>query len=200
MRQPAPSVASRMASFQDGIEKMLWPEKRDKDPVLGDKVPGLIDRTTTESYIRIASGYLPGHLQNWGPWLLPRLFKDDVGFELGPIPRGTPVSLIANLLVRPEEMNFLDSWRHKREVAPWSSSSSSGSPRSGRRRRIPPSANPTARAPRTRFARSPPGPMRLSKCPDYLVNRGHYFGTGHDDEPGLSDTDKRALIEFLKTF
>jgi hypothetical protein len=34
----------------------------------------------------------------------------------------------------------------------------------------------------------------LSKCPDYVVNRGHYFGSN------LSDTDKKALIAFLKTF
>jgi hypothetical protein len=34
----------------------------------------------------------------------------------------------------------------------------------------------------------------LSKCPDYIVNRGHYFGTQ------LSDADKNALIAFLKTF
>ncbi len=34
----------------------------------------------------------------------------------------------------------------------------------------------------------------LSKCPDYVVNRGHYFGTQ------LSDADKQALIAFLKTF
>ena len=37
---PSPSVEARMASFQDSIEKMLWPEKRDKDSLLGDKVPG----------------------------------------------------------------------------------------------------------------------------------------------------------------
>jgi hypothetical protein len=45
--------------------------------------------------------------------------------------------------------------------------------------------------------------LELSKCPDYVVNRGHYFGTSYlkdKDEPGLSDDDKRALIEFLKTF
>ena len=43
--------------------------------------------------------------------------------------------------------------------------------------------------------------LALSKCPDYIVNRGHYFGTSYSkDEPGLSDEDKRALIEFLKTF
>jgi hypothetical protein len=34
-----------------------------------------------------------------------------------------------------------------------------------------------------------------------VVNRGHYFGTDQfKEEPGLGDDDKRALIEFLKTF
>ena len=50
-----------------------------------------------------------------------------------------------------------------------------------------------------------------------MVNRGHYFGTDYlepaerddataraqvltDRGPGLSDADKRALIEVLKTF
>ena len=40
-----------------------------------------------------------------------------------------------------------------------------------------------------------------------MVNRGHYFGTDmlkdtedFPGEPGLSDSDKKALIEFLKTF
>jgi hypothetical protein len=41
----------------------------------------------------------------------------------------------------------------------------------------------------------------LSKCRDYVVGRGHYFGTDYfKEEPGLNDSDKRALIEFLKTF
>ena len=56
--------------------------------------------------------------------------------------------------------------------------------------------------------------LELSKCPDFVVNRGHYFGTEEfnkteglsDDEKffgkeaALSDEDKTALIEFLKTF
>ena len=41
-----PSVEARMRVFKASIEQMLWPEKRAKDPVLGDKVPGVIDRTT----------------------------------------------------------------------------------------------------------------------------------------------------------
>ena len=42
--------------------------------------------------------------------------------------------------------------------------------------------------------------MALSKCPDFVVNRGHYFGTGYGRGQPLSDADKRSLIEFLKTF
>jgi hypothetical protein len=46
--------------------------------------------------------------------------------------------------------------------------------------------------------------LEMSKCNDFVVNRGHYFGTSYldkkENEPGLSDDDKQALIEFLKTF
>ena len=51
------------------------------------------------------------------------------------------------------------------------------------------------------FANLVPKLLELSKCPDYVVNRGHYFGTSYfQEEPGLSDDDKRALIEYIKTF
>jgi len=43
--------------------------------------------------------------------------------------------------------------------------------------------------------------LSLSKCRDFVVNSGHYFGTNlQADEPGLGDADKRSLIAFLKTF
>ena len=67
-----------------------------------------------------------------------------------------------------------------------------------------------------RKIRRPEGaaPERSAKCPDFVVNRGHLFGTeafneqehlSEDEkafgtEPVLSDEDKRALIEFVKTF
>ena len=59
------------------------------------------------------------------------------------------------------------------------------------------------------------GPLlKLSKCPDLVTNRGHYFGTvqfndqdglskdeqSFGKEPELSDDDKHALIALLKTF
>ena len=38
-----------------------------------------------------------------------------------------------------------------------------------------------------------PDLLAISKCPDFVEDRGHEFGAD------LSDTDKRSLIEFLKT-
>ncbi len=39
-----------------------------------------------------------------------------------------------------------------------------------------------------------PDLMKISKCPDFVLDRGHTFGAD------LSDQDKRALIEYMKTF
>jgi hypothetical protein len=42
--------------------------------------------------------------------------------------------------------------------------------------------------------------FEMSKCPDYVINKGHYFGTDlFTEEPGLSDAQKMDLIAFLKT-
>ena len=46
-----------------------------------------------------------------------------------------------------------------------------------------------------------PDLLALSKCPDFVVNKGHYFGTAlFTEAPALSDDDKWALIEYVKTF
>jgi hypothetical protein len=39
-----------------------------------------------------------------------------------------------------------------------------------------------------------PDLIAMNNCPDFVEDKGHYFGTD------LSDADKRALIEYLKTF
>jgi hypothetical protein len=194
---PDPSVAGRMDSFQDSIEKMLWPEKRERDSVLGDKVPGVIDRTTELSYIRIKPGYLPDFLKGWSEWLLPSVFGDN-GFELGPIPRGTPVGLLANLMVRPEGLGGWARVKHDRELLALALDI---------KRKLgdlgPPPKSEAEKEAFNKRAQDVFRPlaaqlMSLSKCPDYVVNRGHYFGTGYNGEPALTDQDKHALIEFLK--
>jgi hypothetical protein len=187
-----PSVAGRMKSFDDAIEQMLWPEKRakDSDPTVSGKVPGpsLIDRTTEDSYIKIPLGFLPavlGDLLKFNEMFLPWT-KDKDTLTIGPIPKGTPVGLLANLDFDPGEKLTLGE-RLKRDTA----------------------ILELAKRAKTdllkkNFANLVDPLLQLSKCPDYIVNRGHYFGTDMLDksevEPGLSDEEKRALIAFLKTF
>jgi hypothetical protein len=192
---PSPSVEARMRSFDDSIAQMLWPEKRAKDPVLGALVPGVVDRTTARSYLRVSAGYLPPFLRPLlGPLnrFAPRLVGEG-GIQIGPIPAGTPVNLLGSLELLPDAADRVDRVKHDKDVldlllAIKRDLSS-----------LPPGA--TDEEARRKFADLREPLLRLSKCPDFVVNRGHYFGTDlFKEEPGLSDEDKRALIEFIKTF
>jgi hypothetical protein len=187
-------VEARMRSFQDSIEKMLWPEKREKDSVLGDQVPGVIDRTTTTSYISVPGGYLPDALRpllsfanRLFPWLVS---EGDV--QIGPIPRGTPVNLLANLKLLSESDDPGEKVRHAKELLEVLHQAKEDL------KTLPPEASDEEA--RKVLSNLVDRLFALSKCPDYVVNRGHYLGTSYfKEEPGLSDDDKRALIEFLKT-
>jgi hypothetical protein len=192
---PDPWVKSRMSSFENSIEQMLWPEKREKDSLLPDKVPGKIDRTTETSYIRIASGFLPDYLR---PLLTPAqrffpAFVEDDGLVLGPVPKGTPVGLLSNLDLLGEGLAPEEKIQHQKRVLGLLLKMKHDLAT------LPPNA--TDEEAKRIFANLVPDLLALSKCPDYVVNRGHYFGTSYfAEEPALSDEDKRALIEFLKTF
>jgi hypothetical protein len=186
---PDPSVDNRVKTFNDSIAKMLWPEKRDKDTVLGKEIqgPSLIDRTTQRSYLRIPAGYVPDALQGFlglGNRWFPMLFGEG-GVQIGPIPAGTPVNLLANLDMEkvrsdPAALKLLLQVKIDLESLP---------------------ANASDEDARKVLSNLVPQLMKYSKCPDFVVNRGHYFGTNLlAGEPGLTDDEKRALIEFLKTF
>jgi hypothetical protein len=199
-----PSVKGRMAAFQDGIEKMLWPEKRDKDPQLGAKIPGpsLIDRTTASSYLRVPSGYIPAFLRKQrflAERLTPAILGEG-GIEIGPIPKGTPVNLLTNLNLRPDNQTTSQRLAHDKHLLDLLITIKRAL------KALP--VHATDEQARAVFREAKfkgkslvDQMLELSKCPDFVVNRGHYFGTDlFKEEPGLSDADKRALIEFLKTF
>jgi hypothetical protein len=203
-----PSVDARMKVFEASIEQMLWPDKREHDAVLGDKVPGTIDRTTERSEVTVPVGYVPeslqplqGRLHRWLPWL----FNEGGDVVLGPIPKGVPINLLANLKLRSESDDLGDKARQvnalgtvfiklKADLAT-----------------LP--ANATDEQLRAKFVDLRKPMLKLSKCPDFVVNRGHYFGTAEfnrqeglsadeksfGQETPLSDEDKRSLIAFLKT-
>lgn len=193
---PSPSVDARLGSFEDSIEKLLWPEKREKDSVLPDKLEGVVDRTTTTSYLRIPKGYLPDFLQKLiepgdklFPWLL-----DSSGVQIGPIPTGTPVNLLSNLELTSESTDPASQLDHDKKVVELLLKVKHDL------KSLP--ANATDDQARQVFANLEAPLLELNKCPDFVVNRGHYFGTSlaKTGEASLSDSDKRALIEFLKTF
>jgi hypothetical protein len=184
----SPSVEARMASFEDAITKMLWPDKREKDTVLGDKVPGVIDRTTATSWLRIPTGYLPDVIkdaQGLLQLITPNLFNEG-GLEIGPIPAGTPVDLLANFEPLPPPTSLRERLAHDKAVVKAVFTLVHDL------KALPPDA--TDEQARQVFANVGEQLFALSKCPDYVVNRGHYFGSD------LSDADKKALIAFLKTF
>ena len=184
----SPSVEARMASFDDSITKMLWPDKREKDAVLGDKIPGVIDRTNITSWLRVPTGYLPDVLKDTQDVLqliAPKVF-DQGGLEIGPIPAGTPVDLLANFDPLPQSTNFRERLAHDKAVVKTVVQLVRDL------KALPPGA--TDEQARQIFSNVGDQLFALSKCPDYVVNRGHYFGSN------LGDADKKALIAFLKTF
>jgi hypothetical protein len=184
----SPSIEARMASFDDSITKLLWPEKREKDAVLGDKVLGVIDRTSATSWLRIPTGYLPDLLkdtQDVLQLLAPKLF-DAGGLEIGPIPARTPVDLLANFEPLLPTTSLRERLAHDKAVV-------KVVVQLLRDLKALPQGATDAQA-RQVFSNVGEQLFALSKCPDYVVNRGHYFGSD------LSDADKKALIAFLKTF
>jgi hypothetical protein len=191
-----PSVDARMRVFNASIEQMLWPEKRQQDALLGNKVPGTIDRTTVRSYIRIPIGFQPeilrpisGRLSD----LLKKLLEADGTLSLGPIPAGMPVNLLANLRPLPESKNPARIAKHTVQLIELLVKLKLDL------LALPPAASDEEL--RKLFSNLREPLMNLNKCPDFVVNRGHYFGNRQTaDEPALSDDDKRALIEFVKTF
>jgi hypothetical protein len=202
-------VAARMKVFDASIEQMLWPEKRERDSVLGAKVPGTIDRTTERSNVTIPIGFVPeamrplqGTLHRWVPWLVGA--GEDI--TLGPIPQGIPVALLSNLKLRAESDDLGDKAAYVGRIGEFLVKLK------GDLATAPAGASDADL--RQHFANLKGPMMELSKCKDFVVNRGHYFGTAEFNrqdglsgdekafgtEPELSDQDKRALIAFLKTF
>ncbi len=184
-----PSIASRVAAFDQAIEQMLWPEKRDRDDRLGSLGVAKIERTTQRSDLHLSLGFLPRPLQIVWPVLSRPLKKYGVttsGLDIRDIPAGTPVNLIANLEMRSQEPGVLGRLWHDVRVyklviaAVWHFNT------------LPP--DPSDEQIRAAFAPLVDPLLELNSCPDFEVNRGHYFGAS------LGEREKRDLIAFLKTF
>jgi hypothetical protein len=154
-----PSVAGRMEAFNDAVEKLLWPKKR--------QGPSSIWRTSERCWLHIRKEYVP--------WALRFRCDKDGYLNVGPIPAGTPINLIANL-----EPGFWDMLTLVPRI------------KAGLYQIHDRKLDDTAA--KKVLANLVPDLIKANKCPDFIEDKGHYFGTD------LADNDKRALIEYLKTF
>ncbi len=199
-----PSVDSRMTVFDASIEQLLWPEKREREPGFD----GFIIRTTEQSEVLIPKRSVPVELENLIGALpatpFRKVFDQNGDFKLGPIPKGFPIGVAANFQSR-FDIPLGRRFAHDAAFAELVFDAA----------RSWPSLDLSDDAKMMSWAANLRMPLRtLLKCPDFVVNRGHYFGDAmfnateglSDDEkafgtePVLSDDDKRALIAYLKTF
>lgn len=198
---PSPSVEARMKVFDASIRQMLWPERRrgnvSYQTASGMTLPGQVDVTTRVSYIRLANGYLPRLVADTLNWFAGTHFITDRGLQIGPIPAGTPVNLLSNLDLDTQKGLFAETKRLFRLAGTlirltWTL------------RQIKDDAPPAQQT--ATFRKAVPALIKGSKCADYIVNRGHYFGTQYArpvagaPQAGLTDQEKNDLIDFLKTF
>jgi hypothetical protein len=207
----SPSVDARMGVFQASIEQLLWPEKRQRDKALGDKAEGVIDRTSARSWITIPAGYIdvPDLLkpaQGLAHRVVPGLVTSEGDVTLGPVPEGTPVNLVSNIRLLSESDSLEEKLRHAKNLADLVLKMNVDL--------LSLPQNVSEDELKQQFSNLKEPMLKLSKCPDFVVNRGHYFGTSafnktdnlssdeksFGPEPELSDADRRALIEFVKTF
>ena len=167
------SVDERLAAFDDAVEKLLWPEKREGE--------GSIWRTTTESWLQVPESYLHGALARK---LRKNMQTDpETGaqyFAFGPIPKGTPVNLVSNLDLE------LNGFRKAAKLAKFGVRTVKALKEIRRNELVGDDAT-------QRLMELVPDMYELSACPDFVEDKGHYYGTD------LTDREKRALIAFLKT-
>ena len=115
----------------------------------------------------------------WGAGLAG--LTEDGDIQIGPVPDGTPVNLLSNLMVDSSDARF-GLWAMLGGVRGLAKDLKT----------IEKDGLDDAQA--TELLRgNVPKLIDLSNCPDFIPDRGHYFGTD------LSDEDKEALIEYLKT-
>jgi hypothetical protein len=182
------SVDERMEAFNDAITKLLWPEKRAGAAGNTDGADGQstsLWRTTEESWLRLPESYIDSRA-------LRRLLRKHLEtnpttgakyFAFGPIPQGTPVNLLANTNAELGGARkagdlaslLIDSVKVMKDI---------------KRQGL------TGDAATQRWLESPVVERlyAVNSCPDFIEDRGHYFGTD------LPDADKVALIEYVKTF
>jgi hypothetical protein len=220
-----PSVEGRIRAFDDAIDKMFWKEKRRGIAAIartGAKCSFIIPAAYLPGAVEGAIGPA-AHPFTTMPWFLPALtfllglvvvgvgrrrrgrmgryilvlvgalvtltavilipanafIAGKLGdLRIGPFPRGMPVNLLASMNPQAPTHDLLSAFWKMHKAC----------------RRIEKENLSDEEGTRVFEAEAAPALLKVSKSPDWVEDRGHYFAAP------LSDEDKRALKEYLKTF
>jgi hypothetical protein len=126
-------------------------------------------RTQNDCSLHLRKEFVPERLH------VIRAMADSDGYiKVGMIPKGTPINLVANL--DPDFQNTEVFIKIAQKLIKLKTTNLSGDEAAAE------------------FNQLIPDLLAANKCPDFIEDKGHYFGTD------LPDSDKRALIEYLKMF
>ncbi len=176
---PDPSIKGRMELFEDACQKLLWPDKRISKELA-------IYRCKHTSAIQVPTAELPRFVGAVLKALGSELVQSIDGVDhivIGPIPKGMPINLLASLDLGLKGIKDIGKARKlvrllvKIKLA-----------------LVHVKVKRLNEDETRRYLKEKVGQelIELSKCPDFVINKGHRFGED------LSDEDKRGIIELLK--
>jgi hypothetical protein len=178
----ADAAKKRYLGYQD--ESLHWkvPGQDGVDATRLAKDHGLIWRTTQETSLEIpaaqlgtlASGLTGLHL----PYLLPSILRGDL--KIGWIPAGTPVDLLANL-----DPDKLDQTLKALALAILTTNEL---------KKLDPNSSDDQKKAEELRNRLGQALLDASKCPDLVMDRGHYTAAA------LTPKELQDLIDLIKTF
>lgn len=163
-----PSVEGRMKAFDDAVQKLLWPKKRDNEKSIW--------RTTKASWLQIPADLIPEALR---ALLTAEGLIEDNYFKIAEIPRGTPINLLTNINPDADPIKLVKLFVKIKKAFLHIKINNLEKDEAALREYL-----------KKELAADL---YEVSKCPDFVEDRGHTFGEN------LSDSDKNALIEYLKT-
>jgi hypothetical protein len=156
-----PAIAGRMAAYEDGMSKLLWPERR----------PGLASIKVTIEDSKLRDLFpLPKTLD-------PELAAFEFDPELLRVPKGTPINLITN--VHPKDsksilLAYVDGVLDGRLQSKFNKlqTINRGKGQAAMLKRL----------------------LEVSTCPDFIEDKGHYYGHYMSDEDKLANTSNTSEI------
>ena len=171
-----------MRVFQASIEQMLWPERRRKDRIFANDTRRRRRRHRSHERRQHRSGCRRatcptgcGRCSASASGWFPLLFRDD-GIVLGPTPAGLPGQPAGEH--RPARRRRRDRdarEQHQKQLVTLLKHDQATTSRTSR--------NPFENAEVSQML------LKMSKCPDFVVNKGHYFGTNL--QPGEPAAQRR---------